>query len=229
MPVAGGLPAGCVAQAAAGRSAGGGTRAYREASIRAATRKLADFASLFGEDRQPGAEYVLVPRHSSERRAYIPMGFLPAHVVCGDANLCIAQAGPYHFGVLSSTMHNAWVRYTCGRLKSDYRYSASIVYNNFPWPLAPDDKHRAAVVTSAKAVLAARAAHADASPADLYDPNAMPPNLVKAHRDLDRAVDAAYLARLPAGMTTKPKLDTDGRRVAFLFTMYAALTTLAAD
>ena len=85
------------------------------------------------------------------------------------------------------------------------------------------------MVTVAEAVLAARASHADALLADLYDPNAMPPNRVKAHRDLDRAVDAAYLARLPAGMTSKPKLDTDGRRVAFLFTVYVALTTLAAD
>ncbi|OGB06182.1 MAG: methylase [Burkholderiales bacterium RIFCSPHIGHO2_12_FULL_69_20] len=204
------------------------TRAYREASTRAATRKLADYASLFGEDRQPRGDYVLVPRHSSERRAFIPMGFLPADVICGDANLCIAQAGIYHFGVLSSTMHNAWVRYTCGRLKSDFRYSAGIVYNNFPWPLAPDERQRAAVVAAADAVLAARAEHADASLADLYDPNTMPPNLVTAHRELDRAVDAAYLARLPVGMTLKPKLDSDGRRVAFLFTMYAALTTLAA-
>jgi hypothetical protein len=98
--------------------------------------------------------------------------------------------------------------------------------------LAPDDKHRAAVVTAAEAVLATRAAHAahaGASQGDLYDPNAMPPNLVKAHRDLDRAVNAAYLARLPAGLTAKLKRDTDGRRVAFLFTVYAALTTLAAQ
>ena len=203
--------------------------AYREASTRPATRKLADYASLFGEDRQPRAEYVLVPCHSSERRAFIPMGFLPADVICGNANLCIAQAEPYHFGILSSTMHNAWVRTTCGRLESRYRYSASIVYNNFPWPQAPDDRQRAAVTAAAAAVLAARAAHADASLADLYDPNLMPPNLVKAHRELDRAVDAAYLARLPAGMTARPKLDTDGRRVAFLFTMYAALTNLGAE
>ena len=203
------------------------TRAYREASTRAATRKLADYASLFGEDRQPRGDYVLVPRHSSERRGFIPMGFMPADVICGNANLCIAQAGTYHFGVLSSTMHNAWVRYTCGRLKSDFRYSAGIVYNNFPWPLTADERQRAAVVAAADAVLAARADHAGASLADLYDPIAMPPNLVKAHRELDRAVDAAYLASLPAGMSVKPKLDSDGRRVAFLFTLYATLTTLA--
>ena len=203
------------------------TRAYREASTRAATRKLADYASLFGEDRQPRGDYVLVPCHSSERRGFIPMGFMPADVICGDANLCIAQVGTYHFGVLSSTMHNAWVRYTCGRLESRYRYSAGIVYNNFPWPLTADERQRAAVVAAADAVLAARADHAGASLADLYDPIAMPPSLVKAHRELDRAVDAAYLASLPAGLSVKPKLDSDGRRVAFLFTLYATLTTLA--
>ena len=144
-------------------------------------------------------------------------------------NLCIAQAEPDHFCGFSASMRNAWVRCTYGRLKSDFRYSASIAYNNFPWPLAPDDQHRTAMVTVAEAVLAARASHADASLADLYDPNAMPPNRVKAHRDLYRAVDTACLARLPAGMTSKPKLDTDGRRVAFLFTVYAALATLAAQ
>ena len=205
------------------------TRAYREASTRAATRKLADFASLFGEDRQAMADYVLIPRHSSERRMFIPIGFLPANTVCGDANMCIAGAKLYHFGVLHSTMHNAWVRYTCGRLKSDFRYSAGIVYNNFPWPLGPEERHRLAIEAAAQLLLDARAAHADASLADLYDPAAMPPNLAKAHRDLDRAVDAAYLARLPTGMAARPKLDTDGRRVSFLFTLYAGLTSLATD
>ena len=205
------------------------TRAYREASTRPATRKLADFASLFGEDRQAMADYVLIPRHSSERRMFIPMGFLPANTVCGDANLCIAGAKLFHFGVLHSTMHNAWVRYTCGRLESRYRYSAGIVYNNFPWPLGLEERHRLAIEAAAQLVLDARAAHADASLADLYDPTAMPPNLAKAHRDLDRAVDAAYLARLPTGMAARPKLDTDGRRVSFLFTLFAGLTTLIPD
>ena len=203
------------------------TRAYREASKRAATRKLADYPSLFGEDRQPDASYLLVPSVSSERRSFIPIGLLQSHVIASNLVFAVPGAGPYHFGVLSSTMHNAWVRYTCGRLKSDFRYSAGIVYNNFPWPLAPDEGQRAAVVAAADAMLAARAEHADASLADLYDPSTMPPNLVKAHRELDRAVDAAYLARLPEGMVGKPKLDSDGRRVALLFSMYAALTTLA--
>ncbi len=204
-------------------------RAYREASTRPATRKLASFASLFGESRQPNGPYLLIPSVSSERRSFIPIALLKPEVIASNLVFTLPDARPYHFGVLSSSMHNAWVRTTCGRLKSDFRYSASIVYNNFPWPLAPDARQRAAVQAAAEAVLAARAAHADASLADLYDPNLMPPNLVKAHRELDRAVDAVYLARLPAGMTARPKLDSDGRRVAFLFTLYAALTSLAAE
>ena len=208
------------------------TKAYRLASSRAATRKLADLPALFGEDRQPTTAYVLVPRHSSERRQFIPMGFLPAEVICGDANLCIANARLHHFGILSSTMHNAWVRYTCGRLKSDFRYSASIVYNNFPWPLALTRGEKAqtlqgALDATAQAVLDARALHVDASLADLYAPNTMPANLVKAHRELDRAVDAAYLAVLPPE-ANKPRLDTDAQRVAFLFTLYEHLTHLPA-
>ena len=131
-------------------------------------------------------------------------------------------------------MHNAWVRYTCGRLESRYRYSASIVYNNFPWPLAlvsslsqqeKAQKLQRAIEAAANAVLKTRAAHVGASLADLYDPNTMPAYLVKAHRELDRAVDAAYLALLPPD-TSKPRLDTDARRVAFLFTLYQHLTSL---
>ena len=203
------------------------TKRYREASTRAATRKLAGFPTLFGEDRQPAQRYVLVPCHSSERRAYIPMGFLEPEVVCGNANLCIADATSYDFGVLSSTMHNAWVRYTCGRLESRYRYSAGIVYNNFPWPLLRDAQRDAAVAAAAQAVLDARASHGSSSLSDLYDPNSMPPNLVKAHRELDRAVDAAYLAQLPVGMKSKPKLDSDAQRVAFLFVLYQQLSSMA--
>ena len=123
-------------------------------------------------------------------------------------------------------MHNAWIRYTCGRLESRYRYSAGIVYNNFPWPLQRDAQREAAVAAAADAVLDARAGHAGSSLADLYDPNTMPPDLVKAHRELDRAVDAAYLAKLPASLKSKPKLDSDARRVAFLFELYLQLNTM---
>ncbi len=121
----------------------------------------------------------------------------------------------FHFGVLSSTMHMAWVRLVCGRLKSDYRYSAKLVYNNYPWPEAPTDKQKAAVEAKGQAVLDARAAHPDSSLADLYDPLTMPTNLVKAHVALDRAVDACYRA--------KP-FDSDRERVEFLFALYEKLT-----
>ena len=123
-------------------------------------------------------------------------------------------------------MHNAWIRYTCGRLKSDFRYSAGIVYNNFPWPLRRDAARDAAVTRAAQAVLDARAVHPSSSLADLYDPNTTPPELVKAHRELDRAVDAAYLAQLPPGAKTKAKLDSDAQRVAYLFSLYKHLTEL---
>ena len=198
-------------------------RKYRLASTRLATRCLADLPSLFGEDRQPSMGYVLIPCHSSERRAFIPMAFLGPDVVCGNANLCLPGASLMHFGVLSSTMHNAWVRYTCGRLKSDFRYSAGIVYNNFPWPLTREDRHVQAIEVGAQRVLDARAAHLDATLADLYDPNSMPPNLVQAHRELDRAVNAAYLAQLPPGLAKKPALETDAQRVALLFALYQHL------
>ena len=203
------------------------TKRYREASTRPATRKLAGFPTLFGEDRQPAQRYVLVPCHSSERRSFIPVGFLEADLICGDANLCVANASLSEFGVLNSTMHNAWVRYTCGRLKSDFRYGAGIVYNNFPWPLQRDAEREAAIATAAQAVLTARTAHAGSSLADLYDPNLMPPDLVKAHRALDRAVDTAYLAALPQGMKIKPKLESDAQRVAFLFAVYLQLSSMA--
>jgi hypothetical protein len=202
-------------------------KAYREASTRAATRKLADFPTLFGEDRQPTQRYVLVPCHSSERRAFIPMGFIEPDVICGNANLCVADATAYDFGILSSTMHNAWVRYTCGRLKSDFRYSAGIVYNNFPWPMRRDAPREAAISAAAQAVLDARAGHAGSSLADLYDPNLMPPDLVKAHRELDRAVDAAYLAELPRGLKARPRLDSDAQRVAYLFALYQEISSMA--
>nr|WP_207949561.1 type IIL restriction-modification enzyme MmeI [Luteimonas aestuarii] len=144
----------------------------------------------------------------------------------------------FHFGVLTSTMHMAWVRSVGGRLKSDYSYSPA-VYNNFPWPdLSPpqpesasagggaNDKHRPAIESAAQGVLDARAQFPDATLADLYDPLTMPPALVKAHTTLDRAVDAAYLAAEKAAGRKPPKLGTDAERVAFLLERYQALTSL---
>ena len=135
------------------------------------------------------------------------------------------NASLLHFGVLSSTMHNTWVRFTCGRLKSDYRYSASIVYNNYPWPgFAGEplsDKHRTAIEQAAQGVLDARAQFAGSSLADLYDPLTMPPALLKAHQKLDTAVDAAYQ---PSG--GKKTYASDAERGAFLFELYQRITSL---
>ncbi|GHV74584.1 hypothetical protein AGMMS49940_18860 [Spirochaetia bacterium] len=186
----------------------------RENSTRGATKKLAEFPTLFGEIRQPDTDYIIIPRHSSERRKYIPIGFLSKDIIAGDSNIIIPGATLYEFGVLTSTMHMAWMRYVCGRLKSDYRYSASIVYNNFPWP-KPTDKQREVIETVAEEVLDARALFPDSSLADLYDENAMPPELTKAHQKLDKAVEKAY------GKTFE---DDAGRRVAYLFELYQNMT-----
>ncbi len=188
----------------------------RNASSRPATKELALTPALFGEIRQPKSTYLLVPRHSSERRSIIPIGFLSPDVIVGDANLCILNAGLYHFGVMTSSMHMAWVKYVCGRIKSDYRYTNGIVYNNFPWPALQANNH-ALLEACAQAVLDARAAHPNASLADLYDPLTMPANLLKAHQALDKAVDAAYGYK---------GANTDAARVAFLFERYQQLTSL---
>ncbi len=192
-------------------------KAHRLASNRATTKELAATPALFGEIRQPSGNYVLIPRHSSERRLFIPMGFLTPDVICGDANMCVPDATLYHFGVLTSAMHMAWVRAVCGRLKSDYRYSAGIVYNNFPWPDAPTDAQREKIEAAAQAVLNAREQFPEATLADLYDPLTMPPALLKAHQKLDAAVDAAY---------GKKSFKNDAERVAFLFERYQTLTSL---
>ncbi|MDO5610188.1 MAG: class I SAM-dependent DNA methyltransferase [Pseudomonadota bacterium] len=202
------------------------TRDFRLASKAASTRSFAKTPYLFCQMAQPQDSYILVPRHSSENRALVPMGFFDASTIAADSCNTVPDATLYHFGVLQSSMQMAWVRYTCGRLKSDFRYSKDIVYNNFPWPDLPDDKHRAAIETSAQAVLDARAAFSDATLASLYDPLMMPAPLVKAHRELDKVVDAAYIAAEKAAARKPPKLTTDADRVAFLFERYQALTSI---
>lgn len=196
-------------------------RDYRLASKREATRKLADTPTLFGEIRQPRTPYLMVPKVSSERRQFIPIGFQTPEMISSDLCLVIPNATPFHLGVLSSTMHMAWVRTVCGRLKSDFRYTNEIVYNNFPWPIDANDAQRDAIAKGAQGVLDARAAFPDATLADLYDPLSMPPALVKAHQALDRAVDAAYV---PSG--GKKSWASDAERVAFLFALYQRLTSL---
>ncbi len=193
-------------------------KAMRLASTKIATQKLASTPTLFGEIRQPKFKtYLAIPKVSSEKRAFIPIGFLESKTICGDKIFFVDNATNFHFGVLSSTFHNAWMRTTCGRLKSDYSYSNTIVYNNFPWPEAISDKALQAIESAAQAVLDARAAYPDSSLADLYDPNTMPPVLTKAHQTLDIAVDAAY--KYKGGFDDAP-------RVVFLFERYQALTSL---
>lgn len=182
-------------------------------STREATRKLASFPALFGEDRQPDVPYLLVPGVSSERRAIIPIGFMDPKVIASNLVYVVSGATLYEFGIISSRMHMAWVSSVCGRLKSDYRYSASIVYNNYPWP-DPTDKQRKAIEAGAQAVLDARKTHTKSTLADLYDPDSMPGDLVNAHRVLDRATEAAY---------TRRTFTSDADRVAFLLTNYQQL------
>lgn len=191
-------------------------RQMRLASKKIPTQKLAAQPTVFGELRQPKSAYLAIPRVSSERRAFIPIGFLKSDFIAGDKLQTIENATKYHFGILNATMHNAWVRSVCGRLKSDYSYSASIIYNNFPWP-EPNEKQTQTIETAAQAVLDARAAHPSASLADLYDPLTMPANLLKAHQALDKAVDAAYGYK---------GAQTDAARVAFLFELYQKITSL---
>jgi hypothetical protein len=203
-----------------------GVRAMREASTKAVTVALASSPTLFGEIRQPKSErYLAIPKVSSERRRFIPIGYLDNEVICGDKIFFVDDASLFTFGVLTSTMHNAWMRYTCGRLKSDYSYSNTIVYNNYPWPgFAGEplsDKHRNAIEQAAQSVLDTRDQFADASLADLYDPLTMPPALLKAHQKLDAAVDAAYQ---PSG--GKKTYASDAERVAFLFELYQRISSL---
>jgi hypothetical protein len=188
---------------------------FRLKSTKAATVKWAQLPSLFTENRQPSKEYIIIPRHSSENRKYIPFGFFPKDHIVADSCNCIPNATLFHFGVLVSLMHNIWITYVCGRIKSDYRYSNDIVYNNFPWPENPTAKQKEAVETAAQAVLDARAQFPDSSLADLYDPNTMPPALVKAHQQLDKAVDLCY----------RPQpFATETKRIEYLFELYDKYT-----
>jgi hypothetical protein len=139
------------------------------------------------------------------------------NVIASNLVFMLPNSTLYHFGILCSTMHNAWMRATCGRLESRYRYSNTIVYNNYPWPQSPDEKKQSAIETAAQAILDARALYPDSTLADLYDPTATPPELQDAHRKLDKAVDASY--------GYKGGKD-DAARVAFLFERYQQLTSL---
>ena len=166
-------------------------RAYRLASPKEATRKKATTPMLFDEVRECTSDYVAIPKVSSERRRYIPMDYLTQDIIPGDALFMVPDASLYDFGILMSNIHMAWMRAVCGRLKSDYRYSKDVVYNNFPWP-SPTEAQKAKIEQTAQAILDARALYPDSSLADLYDDLTMPPELRKAHQANDRAVMDAY-------------------------------------
>lgn len=187
---------------------------FRLKSPKAATRKCAETPWLFMENRQPNSEYILVPRHSSENRKYVPMGFFPRDVISTDANSIIANADLFEFGVLESNVHMAWMRAVCGRIKSDYRYSNDIVYNNFPWP-TPTPAQKERIEKTAQAILDARALYPESSLADLYDELTMPVELRKAHRANDKAVMEAY------GFWGR--LNSEAACVAELMKLYKAL------
>ena len=164
----------------------------RENSVAAGIRKFAATPMLFAQRTQPvGNPYIIIPRHSSQTRRYVPFGFVSPDVIVNDAVQIIPNATLYDFGVLISNVHMAWMRAVCGRIKSDYRYSKDVVYNNFPWP-TPTDAQKAKIKQTAQAILDARALYPDSSLADLYDETTMPPELRKAHQMNDKAVMQAY-------------------------------------
>ncbi len=163
----------------------------RLASKSLPTQKLAEKPTRFHVENMPAKKYILIPRVSSERRKYVPVGFVSPKILASDATLILQNAGLYHFGILTSIVHNAWMRRVCGRLEIDYRYSARTVYNNFPWPEVTE-KQKEKIEKLAQNVLDARAKFPENSLADLYDPLAMPPSLLKAHQTLDKAVLKLY-------------------------------------
>lgn len=191
-------------------------KTLRERSNRAATRKLAMAPMEFGEVRQPESSYVVIPRHPSERRAYVPMGYMPPQAIVADSCVFVEGASLYHFGVLMSAMHDAWIRQVCGRIKSDLRYSIELVYNNFPWPEAPSARRVAEIAARASDILDVRAAHGEASLADLYGELSTPRDLAAAHRKLDAVVDRCY------GLTKSSPSNLD--RVGLLFARWRAAT-----
>ena len=190
-------------------------RDQRLSSHRKTTKALADTPQLFGEIRQPSTSYLGIPRHVGVERRYFLSNRFPPDVICGDANFLAADPDGFLFGLISSSMFVTWMKSVGGRLKSDIRFSGTYTYNTFPLPFFPE-KVRKAVIEGGENVVAAREAHPSSSLADLYSPLAMPADLVKAHKGLDRAVDKAF--------GTAAKLETNEDRQRVLFRSYAKLT-----
>jgi hypothetical protein len=192
-------------------------RKFRMNSKSAPTRKLAETPTRFHVENMPKRKYLVIPEVSSERRKYIPIGFIKPNVICSNLVKIFPNAKLYHFGVLSSLMHMAWVRQVCGRLESRYRYSAKLVYNNFPWPVEPTEKKISVVEKASQSVLDVREEYlrAGSTYADLYDPVSMPAKLVKAHAALNRAIDCCYRSQ---------PFTSERQRVEFLFALYEKIT-----
>lgn len=188
---------------------------FRLKSVKEATRRCAETPTLFMEVKEPKSNYLLIPATSSEQRRYIPIGYVDKSVIPNNAVQFVPDATLYHFGILTSNVHMAWMRIVCGRLEMRYRYSANIVYNNFPWP-NPTDEQRTKIEQTAQAILDARALYPDSSLADLYDELTMPVELRRAHQNNDRAVMQAY------GFDVKTM--TESQCVVELFKLYQELT-----
>ncbi|MCY4224869.1 MAG: class I SAM-dependent DNA methyltransferase, partial [Bacteroidetes bacterium] len=193
-------------------------RTYRSKSQRASTRRMADFPTLVGVDKRLDTNYLVIPNTSSERREYIPMGYLSPNVIANQKLRILPSATLGEFGLLTSAMHMAWMRVVTGRLESRYMYSVGVVYNTFPMP--PTDTDIASLEPLAKAILDARAAYPDETLADLYDPDLMPPDLRKAHQKLDQAVDKLYRRR---------RFDSERDRIEYLFFLYENMQTPLID
>jgi len=188
---------------------------FRLKSTRPKTNEMANFPNLFGEERQPKNNFLLIPKVSSENRKYIPIGFMDSNDIITDKVFSCSNATIYHFGIITSQMHMIWMSNVCGRLESRYSYSNTIVYNNFPWPESPTEKQTKAIEIAAQKILDVRAEFPESSLADLYDPLTIPPILVKAHNELDKAVDLAYRSQ---------PLSSEAKRMEFLFELYEKYT-----
>lgn len=184
-------------------------RQYRLSSKRQKTLEWADFPTSLAEDRTTESEILIIPRVTSENREIVPIGYFSPPTICSDSAFQVVDADDYIFGILNSSMHMAWMKTVCGRLKGDYRYSNTIVYNNFIFP-NPTEKQRNIIKEKAQTILKIREAYTDSTLADLYHPLSMPPDLIKAHRQLDQAVEKSY----------KKTFKKDEDRVAFLFDLY---------
>ena len=189
-------------------------RELRLASKSAGTVKLADKPTRFHVENMPKGNYIVIPEVSSEKRKYVPMGFMTPDILCSNLVKIVPDVTLYHFGVLISNVHMAWMRAVCGRLEMRYRYSKDIVYNNFPWP-TPTDEQKAKIEQTAQAILDARNLYPNDSLADLYDERTMPPELRRAHQQNDKAVMQAY------GFSIRD--TTESTCVAALMKMYQQL------